>query len=364
MSHPRRIARPDQPLYARVLRLRNLTPSGLLCFVFLEGAVVLGVLLALAELVSWWGVVVLPVTVALMVKFNDLVAGAFVPQPVATGSVPARATEVRSAAMPSLAEEAATTVVVRPAENVRPGGFGPAGAVFTRAAGVPAPGRAGLYGPVSTGGGLHGSVSTEGGLYGSASTESGLYGPVSAEGGLYGSVNTERATGLRPDFPGPVTGPAPIGRPDNHMIQPTVAVGDHGPDAGFPPTGPGDGTVRPTVLPVTGGYGPMTEQRQEHLGSDPATPVDGMPHAPAVGYPGSYSRGPAGDDYLSSFGGPGNDRQYDDGQHDDGQHQVRFTVDATVEEPRGTNAPVRRAWADDLDVRQQMARQAASRRYE
>jgi hypothetical protein len=35
-----------------------------------------------------------------------------------------------------------------------------------------------------------------------------------------------------------------------------------------------------------------------------------------------------------------------------------------VEEPRANNAPVRRAWADDLDVQQQMARQAASRRYE
>ncbi len=66
----------DQPLYARMLRLRHLSPSGFLCFVFLEGAVALGILLALAELVSWWGVLVLPVTVAAMVKLNDVVAGA------------------------------------------------------------------------------------------------------------------------------------------------------------------------------------------------------------------------------------------------------------------------------------------------
>jgi hypothetical protein len=64
------------PLYARVLRLRNVAPSGFLCFIFLEGAVALGVLLALAELVSWWGVLVLPLTVALMVKLNDVIAGA------------------------------------------------------------------------------------------------------------------------------------------------------------------------------------------------------------------------------------------------------------------------------------------------
>ena len=55
--------------------LRYLTPSGFLCFVFLEGAVALGILLALAELVSWWGVLVLPATVAVMVKLNDVVAG-------------------------------------------------------------------------------------------------------------------------------------------------------------------------------------------------------------------------------------------------------------------------------------------------
>ncbi|MEV4642562.1 hypothetical protein AB0J80_34985 [Actinoplanes sp. NPDC049548] len=65
-----------QPLYARMLGLQYLAPSGFLCFVFLEGAVALGILLALAELVSWWGVLVLPVTVAVMVKLNDVVAGA------------------------------------------------------------------------------------------------------------------------------------------------------------------------------------------------------------------------------------------------------------------------------------------------
>ncbi|GGQ80268.1 hypothetical protein GCM10010166_58070 [Couchioplanes caeruleus subsp. azureus] len=66
----------QQPLYARMLGLQYLAPSGFLCFVFLEGAVALGILLALAELVSWWGVLVLPVTVAAMVKLNDVVAGA------------------------------------------------------------------------------------------------------------------------------------------------------------------------------------------------------------------------------------------------------------------------------------------------
>jgi hypothetical protein len=69
----------DQPLYARMLRLRHLTPSGFLCFVFLEGAVALSILLALAELVSWWGLFVLPATVAMMVKLNDVLAGILAP---------------------------------------------------------------------------------------------------------------------------------------------------------------------------------------------------------------------------------------------------------------------------------------------
>lgn len=67
-----------RPLYARVLRLRHVDPGGLLCFFFFEGTVALGLLLALAELVNWWGVLVLPVTVAVMVKLNDLVAAAVV----------------------------------------------------------------------------------------------------------------------------------------------------------------------------------------------------------------------------------------------------------------------------------------------
>ncbi|GAB1690064.1 hypothetical protein [Krasilnikovia sp. M28-CT-15] len=69
-------ARQQSPLYARMLRLKHLAPSGFLCFLFLEGSVALAILLALAELVSWWGVLVLPVAVAAMVKFNDLIAGA------------------------------------------------------------------------------------------------------------------------------------------------------------------------------------------------------------------------------------------------------------------------------------------------
>ncbi|MEU1590154.1 hypothetical protein [Micromonospora sp. NPDC005710] len=63
-----------RPLYARLLGLRFVNPGGVLCFVFFEGAIALAVLLALAELVSWWAVLVLPLVVAAMVKLNDMVA--------------------------------------------------------------------------------------------------------------------------------------------------------------------------------------------------------------------------------------------------------------------------------------------------
>jgi len=95
----------DLPLYARMLGLRYLAPSGFLCFVFLEGAVALGILLALAELVSWWGVLVLPVTVAVMVKLNDVVAGALsrpaaVPRPAGAGTVTPPPPMLRPAVIP------------------------------------------------------------------------------------------------------------------------------------------------------------------------------------------------------------------------------------------------------------------------
>ncbi len=123
----------NQPLYSRALRLRHLAPSGLLCFVFLEGAVVLGILLALAELVSWWGVLVLPITVAFMVKFNDLIAGALTQQPVTTEPTTARAPVLRPAAMSGSEGQTAVIQAVTDAPAVEhrmtgPGfGFAPAG---------------------------------------------------------------------------------------------------------------------------------------------------------------------------------------------------------------------------------------------
>jgi hypothetical protein len=63
------------PLYVRALRLRHLHVGGFVSFLLFECMIAAGVLLALAELVSWWAVPVLPAVVAIMVKVNDLVIG-------------------------------------------------------------------------------------------------------------------------------------------------------------------------------------------------------------------------------------------------------------------------------------------------
>lgn len=62
-------------MYARALRLRHLNPGGIQCFLLFEAILALAALLALAELVPWWGVPVLPGAVAVMVKINDAIAG-------------------------------------------------------------------------------------------------------------------------------------------------------------------------------------------------------------------------------------------------------------------------------------------------
>lgn len=63
----------DAPLYHRLLRLRHYRPGPLMTAVLFEGSIAASAVLALAEILSWWGVLAIPVTVAAIVKFNDLV---------------------------------------------------------------------------------------------------------------------------------------------------------------------------------------------------------------------------------------------------------------------------------------------------
>jgi hypothetical protein len=63
------------PLYSRILRLRHLELRPVTTFVLFEGSVILAGLLALAEVVEPWAMLIVPVAVAIMVKLNDVVAG-------------------------------------------------------------------------------------------------------------------------------------------------------------------------------------------------------------------------------------------------------------------------------------------------
>jgi hypothetical protein len=67
----------ETPLYARLLRLRYIQPGAFLCFALFEGSIIFAVLLSFAELASWWAVLAVPLSIAGMVKINDIAAGAF-----------------------------------------------------------------------------------------------------------------------------------------------------------------------------------------------------------------------------------------------------------------------------------------------
>ncbi|MFD0594077.1 hypothetical protein ACFQZ4_17685 [Catellatospora coxensis] len=109
----------NRPLYARVLGLQYVRPSSLLCFLYFEGTVALAVLLSLAELTGWWAVAVLPVSVAVMVKLNDVIAGATTRSGGATTRSRGQATRPKSAAR-ALAQPTVRLRVAAPAEGTRP----------------------------------------------------------------------------------------------------------------------------------------------------------------------------------------------------------------------------------------------------
>jgi hypothetical protein len=67
---------PDKtPLYWRLLGLKHVRPNAWQRAVLGEGATAAGAILVLADVASAWLIVVLPVTVALVVKANDVLAG-------------------------------------------------------------------------------------------------------------------------------------------------------------------------------------------------------------------------------------------------------------------------------------------------
>ena len=64
-----------KPLYPRLLRLQHIAPNAWQRAALGEGAIGVGVLLAMADLASAWTIVALPVAVAVIVKAHDALQG-------------------------------------------------------------------------------------------------------------------------------------------------------------------------------------------------------------------------------------------------------------------------------------------------
>ena len=75
------------PLYPRLLRLKHIHPSAWQRAVLVEGSVSVGAVAALSDRVTAWTPLVLPVAVAAVVKFHDVLTGILQPtEPVAAAS--------------------------------------------------------------------------------------------------------------------------------------------------------------------------------------------------------------------------------------------------------------------------------------
>ncbi len=62
-----------RPLYHRLLNLRQYRPGPVTTFALFEGSVIVPAVLAFADLLAWTAVLIVPVAVAALVKFNDVV---------------------------------------------------------------------------------------------------------------------------------------------------------------------------------------------------------------------------------------------------------------------------------------------------
>ena len=79
-----------RPFYERALRLRHLRLRPWQRIALADGSVVLALVLVLADLVSLWALLLLPLAVAGFVKAHDLVAGLYAaPVSVAQNDRPA-----------------------------------------------------------------------------------------------------------------------------------------------------------------------------------------------------------------------------------------------------------------------------------
>lgn len=70
------------PIYPKILRLKHLHPSAWQRAALVEGSITVGAVAALADQVTAWTPVILPVAVAAVVKFHDVLTGILRPGPL------------------------------------------------------------------------------------------------------------------------------------------------------------------------------------------------------------------------------------------------------------------------------------------
>jgi len=70
-----------EPLYPRVLGLRHVHPNAWQRALLVEGMMVFGGLVALADKATSWAPLIMPVAAAAVVKFHDVLAGLLPPRP-------------------------------------------------------------------------------------------------------------------------------------------------------------------------------------------------------------------------------------------------------------------------------------------
>ncbi|GIF16127.1 hypothetical protein FHX34_10249 [Actinoplanes teichomyceticus] len=381
----RRAGAAHQPLYSRMLRLRHLSPSGLLCFVFLEGAIALGILLALAELVSWWGVLVLPLAVAVMVKFNDLVAGWLAPPAAAAEPVAARVAVQRgeryphrprggghAAPWPAPPPRVRTPVVTPPVDAAQ--GRSTAVVWFPPENRYGPPDRGAepaLDSPDERAEAYDGRDEWTGGAPGGRWVESAQDDRQEWVESTHGTRGewAENGQGGREDWPENGQG----GRDE----WPEGARGDR---EDWPENGQGgqDEWAGDARAGQDGWTGTPQESRDDWVESPPGGRPEwtGSPPGGRDGWTqGAYGgRGGWAEDGTSGRAEPGWGGAAQAAVQGGGVASAeavrgeaphgRFAGAEQAGTPPMNTAPVRRPWADEVDVRQQMARQSAARRYE
>lgn len=104
-------------MYARTLRLRYVRPRSWHRALFVEGAIAVAIVIVLADLASAWLILALPLAIAVLVKFHDVISGALA-STAAQHSVPQHSVPEHSVPRQAMPRQAVSAP--RPVEREEP----------------------------------------------------------------------------------------------------------------------------------------------------------------------------------------------------------------------------------------------------